>query len=257
VLLLFAAAGLAGILRPWRRPAAPAVLTCVGLALLTFALAFMWSNVASPAWAMRYLTIVLAPAAIAVAAGLARTGPIAALVIVVLFMGQWYGRPTHSSLGRKSNVNTVASRLAPSLPRGTMVFSTQPEQVPVLEYYLPPGLRYATPLGRVPDPRVMDWRDAMKRLDRPAARRTLGRLLRELRPGQRLLLVQPRFSNPDAPWTVRVRHLARAASRTLQADSGVRVIRKVIPTHGYSRATVSAQLIERVGGSHGARNGRP
>jgi mannosyltransferase len=256
-LLLFAAAGLATMVRPWRRPAATALLVCAGLAVLTFALAFAWSNVASPAWASRYLTIVLAPAAIAIGAGLARTGPIAVLVLVVLFIGSWYGRPSHAQLGHKSNANVIAYRLAPSLPPGTTVFSTQPEQVPVLEFYLPPGLRYATPLGRVPDPRVMDWRDAMKRLDRPQAERTLGRLLRGLRPGERLLLVQPRFSHPDAPWTVRVRRLARKARRTLRANHHVRVIRRVIPKHGYSRATLSAQLLERVGGSHVARSGRP
>ena len=66
--------------------------------------------------------------------------------------------------GEKSNVAGISSVAATSLEPGDLVVSTQPEQVPVLVHYLPDGLRFATPLGPVADPAVMDWRDALSRL---------------------------------------------------------------------------------------------
>jgi hypothetical protein len=254
VLLLFALAGVITLLRPGAPVVSRAALATFAIALGTFALAYAWSNVSSPAWALRYLSIVLAPAAIVIGAGLGRTGVVAAVVLAVVFVGSWYGKPAHSALAHKSNVAIIAHRLGPDLARGTQVFSTQPEQVPVLRYYLPDGLRYATPLGPVPDPRVMDWRDAMRRLDRPAARWTFSRLLAGLRPGRQLLLVQPRFGSPSAPWTRRIRHLSHVVTRTLHADRGIRIVARVIPHRGYNRSTLSALVLERKGAS--PRGGR-
>jgi mannosyltransferase len=245
VLVLFALAGAGSLLRPRSGKVARAALTTVGITILTFAIAYAWSNLSAPAWALRYQSIVLAPAAIALGAGLSRLGPIAGVVLAVLFIGSWYGQPTHATLGHKSNVAIVAARLDRSLPARAQVFSTQPEQVPVLHYYLPGRRRYVTPLGAVPDPGVMDWRDAMTRLDRPAAAATFSRVLDRLRPGERLLVVQPRFSAPTAPWTRRVRQLARRVHRVQLAHSEIRVVRSVVPTHGYARATVAGILLER------------
>ena len=81
-----------------------------------------------------------------------------------MWLNSWHARPTARTLDHKSNVAHVAHVLSPSLPRGTLVFSTQPEQVPELAHELPPGMRFVTPLGAVPDPGVMDWRDGMARL---------------------------------------------------------------------------------------------
>jgi mannosyltransferase len=245
VLLLFAAAGLGGLLRRRSSPQARAVAACVVLAAGTFAVAYAWSDLSSPAWALRYLSIVLAPAAVVIGAGLARTGPVAVLVLAVLFLTSWYDNPTHDSLAHKSNVSVVAARLGGRLRTGDVVFSTQPESVPVLRFYLPGGLRYATPLGAVPDPGVVDWRDALTRLDRPKADAVLRGLLAGLRPGRRLLLVQPHFVNPGAPWTRRIRILAHEAIRDVHADPSLRIAHKVIPHRGYNRSEVSGLLVER------------
>jgi hypothetical protein len=245
VLLLFALAGAGGLLRGRSTPVARGVLAMAGLTVLTFLIAYVWSNASSPAWALRYLCIVLAPAAIVIGACLSRLGPIAVVVLAVVFVGSWYGEPTHASLRHKSNVAVVAHRLGPALRPGTQVFSTQPEQIPVLRFYLPPGLRYVTPLGPVPDPRVMDWRDAMTRLDRPVAATAFARLIDRLRPGERLLLVQPRFSAPSAPWTRRIRQLARRVSRARRAHPDVRVVRSVVPHRGYGRSTVAGFVLQR------------
>jgi mannosyltransferase len=253
VLLLLALAGAVagGLLRPPSATAARAALATAGLALLTFAIAYAWSNVSSPAWALRYLCIVLAPAAIVIGAGLSRLGPVAWVALAVVFVGSWHGTPSHSSLARKSNVAVVAHRLGPALPPGTQVFSTQPEQVPVLRYYLPGGLRYVTPLGPVPDPRVMNWRDAMTRLDRPSAATTFAGVLDRLRPGARVLLVQPRFSAPSARWTLRIRQLARRAHRARLARPEIRLVRSVVPRRGSSRSTVAGLLLQRRRGASG------
>ena len=52
-----------------------------------------------------------------------------------------------------------------TLAPGDLVVSTQPEQVPVLEYYLPDGLRFATLTGEVRDTGVTDWRDGPDHAD--------------------------------------------------------------------------------------------
>lgn len=256
-LVLLALAGAGSLLRPWTGKLARGALAVVAITILTFAIAYAWSNVSAPAWALRYLCVVLAPAAIAIGAGLSRLGPIAAVAIAVVFLGSWYDKPSHASLAHKSNVSIVAHRLGPSLPAGGQVFSTQPEQVPLLHYYLPPRpRRYVTPLGRVPDPRVMDWRDAMARLDRRTAGTAFSRMLHRLRPGERMLLVQPRFSAPSAPWTRRTRYLAHRVRRSLLADRQIRVVRTVVAHRGYTRATVSGFILERRHGGSGGAAGR-
>src|SRR4029453_7618106 len=73
-------------------------------------------------------------------------------------------------LPAKSNMRAVAVSAGIGLRPGDLVISTQPEQVPVLERYLPPGLVYLTPLGTPADPSVMDWRDALPRLKSAGAR---------------------------------------------------------------------------------------
>ena len=108
----------------------------------------------------------------------------------------------------KSNVREVADAIAPSVRPGDLVVSTQPEQVPVLSYYLPAGLRYATLWGPVEDVGVADWRDGVQRLRATSAERDLEPLLAALPPGRRVVLVEPIVNNLarwQAPWTELVR----------------------------------------------------
>ena len=134
------------------------------------------------------------------AAGFAHAGRLglAGLVLVALL---WAldGAPAE-----KSNVRDVAEAIAPSLHPGDLVVSTQPEQISVLDYYLPDGLRYATLTGAVPDPGVTDWRDGVERLEATSAERDLQPLLDSMQPGQRLALVVPEITSINrwrAPWT--------------------------------------------------------
>ena len=245
VLLPLAAAGLAAAVlrgRPQARRGALAVTVVAGA---TLASAYAYSRLGSPAWALRYMVVVLAPMAVLAASGLGGLSALGPIAVVAVAFVAWHGRPTAATLQRKSNVAHVARALAPALGAGTLVFSTQPEQVPELAHELPAGMRFLTPLGPVADPGVMDWRDAMPRLRAARFAPVLETRVRDLRRGGRLLLVQPRFSHPDSPWTRTIREIARRWGRALRHTGLVRSLRVVRPSHGSSRSTVAATLMVR------------
>jgi mannosyltransferase len=158
----------------------------------------------SPAWAMRYLAIAVPPFLLLCAAGLAAARGLGILgLIIVVILWSYDVWPT-----TKSNVRTVAHAIGPSLSPGDVVLSTQPEQVPVLHYYLPPGVRFATLTGYVKDVGVTDWRDGVERLSASSPQRDLKPIMDALRPGQRLVLVTPIIFSMErwnAPWTKVVR----------------------------------------------------
>ena len=180
-----------------------AALALAVIAVLTFVLAWIGSQL-SPAWANRYLAAGVAPFLLLAAAGLAhagRLGLVGLAVVAVLWASD--GAPA-----RKSNVRDVAQAIGPSLRPGDLVVATQPEQVSVLHYYLPDGLRFASLTGPVPDVGVTDWRDGVERLRATSAERDMRPLLDSLRPGQRLALVVPQvyaLGRWSAPWTSVVR----------------------------------------------------
>jgi hypothetical protein len=89
-----------------------------------------------------------------------------------------------------------------------VLLSTQPEQIPVLRYYWGDEPRYVTPLETDPDTRVMDWRDAVERLEAVTPEETLEPVLDDMAVGSRLYFVYPVFGSTDqwrAPWTSLVR----------------------------------------------------
>ncbi|MGZ4268224.1 MAG: glycosyltransferase family 39 protein [Solirubrobacteraceae bacterium] len=224
------------------------VLGIVVLTAGTLLGAWAYSRYGSPAWALRYLVVVVGPLALLVGLGLGRIpvlGPVSVLAVLAVGWLLWYGRPTDRTLNHKSNVAAAAAVMRPSLPSGTLVFSTQPEQVPNLAHYLPAGMRYMTPLGRVPDVGVFDWRDALVRLRAARYDRVLGPAVAHMRRGQRLLLVQPQFSHPDSPWTIRIRDLARHWGRQVRRDHRLRRLKVFRSHHGSSRSTVVETLLVR------------
>jgi mannosyltransferase len=241
VILLVAGAGAIEILRRAKRPQRRAVLAVLALGALTLVLGFTWSQVSSPAWAVRYLIIVAAPLAVVAGAGLARTGLLGVAALAVVVALSWHGRPSYSTLAHKSNVAQIAGTLAPSLPGGSLVVTTQPEQVPTLRYYLGPRVRYVTPFGVVPDPQVMDWRDALPRLRAARFGTVMGPLLRRLRAGQRVLFVGPRFANAGSAWSRRIMADTRVWRRALRRR--MRVVAAATPAQANSMSTVAGLLL--------------
>jgi hypothetical protein len=245
VLLPAAAVGLVvGALRGGAK-ARRGLLAVVVLGVAALGSAFAYSRLGTPAWALRYLVVVLAPLSLLAALGLGRLSILGPLAVLAAALLAWHGRPTDTTLEHKSNVAQVAHAFAPALAPGTLVFSTQPEQVPELAYELPAGMRFDTPLGPVADPRVMDWRNALRRLRAARFATALGAQVRGLHRGARLLLVQPVFSHPDSPWTLEIRDIARRWGRAVRRSPLLRRLRVVRPVHGSSRSTVAAVLMER------------
>jgi hypothetical protein len=172
---------------------------------------------ASPSWTSRYLAVLVGPVLLVVGAGVVRAGRVglAALAFAVFL---WAGYTLHDE---KSNARAIARLAAPYLVPGDLVLSTHPEQVPVLRYYLGPGLRYATQLGPVADPRVMDWRDALDRIRAVTVTGELRPLLSSVRPGRHLVVVSPLFRDYhawQAPWTREVYLTSQAWTRAVAAD---------------------------------------
>ena len=202
-IVLASGVGLSTVLRERGTPERTAILAAIAIAAATILSGWLFSQVA-PAWANRYLGVLLGPLILLAAAALPRAGKLGLVALTMVFLF-WvaYRAPED-----KSNARELAQRFAPRLERGDLVISTQPEQVPVLAYYLPDGLRYATPLGPVVDSRVMDWRDAMARLEQSSVSTHLDPLLDDLDVGSHVLLVQPQIRDDDAwkaDWTSLVR----------------------------------------------------
>jgi hypothetical protein len=202
-LVLGGGTGLAAMLTHRRGAERTAVLALLILPVVAIFLAWAVSQV-SPAWAHRYLAVLLGPLLLLFGVVLARAGRLglAALALIAIF---WV---IQQPFDDKSNARSVAAQAGERLRPGDLVISTHPEQVPVLLYYLPPGLMYATTLGPVEDPRIMDWRDALSRLELSTPATDLQPELDRLAVGTRVLLVRPLIGEGiawDAPWTRLVR----------------------------------------------------
>jgi hypothetical protein len=254
-ILVVAFGGMLELLR--RGPSAQrrGALVVLGLTFGTLVFAWAYSHWGSPAWAERYFAIVLAPFVIAVAIGFSRLPVLGAVTIAVVFLMAYHAKPSIQSLEHKSNVANLAHELGTQIRPGTVVFSTQPEEVSNIAYYFPKGLRYHTPLGAVKDTGVMDWRDAMKRLDAATYASAGAPFIRSMRPGQRVLLLNPRFSSPDSPWTVRIRHLAREWRIAMKRSPDLRLVKVIKTHHSWSRAAVSAYLFVRTHARASAHGG--
>jgi hypothetical protein len=199
----------------------------------------------SSVWASRYLTTLLGPLLLLGGAAIARAG-IAGLAALAVVAVSWWQLPPYHSVALKSNVERVAARTARHLHPGDLVLVIQPESTPVVRYYLGPRLRYATLLGRVHDPGVMDWRDGLQRL-RAAKPAAVVSLVNHLRPGRRIALVRPASwaGGQHAPWTRLLKRKGRTLARELAGDHRIRQIAAIPPGERGSRSNVRAVVYVR------------
>ena len=217
--------GLAAVVRRRGDPERRLVLSLATIVVASVTLAWLVAQ-ASPAWTTRYFAVVLGPLLLLAARGLvhARRLGLFALVAVIFL---WTGYAIHDD---KENAREISAALAPQLHPGELVISTHPEQVPVLRYYLGPGLRWANTLGPVADDRIFDWRDAVDRLRAAQPKPTLAALLATVRPGQEFVVVTPVFRDYRAwrsEWTKLVWQKSLAWSALLQSDPHLRLVRHV------------------------------
>jgi mannosyltransferase len=218
-------AGGAGLLTASRLGAHQRRVTVAAWSLLllgigTLFLAFLYSKI-TVAWADRYFAVVVAPLILLFGLGLARGGRLA-IVALVLCLAFWILDPVPHQLNNKSNVASVVAKLRPHLQAQTVVLSPQPEEVPTIEYYFPAAARYVTPIAsRVPDPRIMDWRDALTRFRHANDRAVLRSVLASMTPGQRILLMDPQ-GEPKVPlWMQLIRRASFDWTSMLEHDHGL------------------------------------
>ncbi len=223
LLLLAGGTGLA-TLASRRHPQARAAIALTAVAVTSLLVPWLISQ-ANPAWSLRYTAVAVGPLLLLAALGTARAGWLG-LAAVALTALVWYAYDPPST---KSNVHSVTEAIEPSLRPGDTVISTQPEQVPVLHYYLHdvPGLRYATLFGPLSDLGVTDWRDGTEHLEHTSVGRDLEPILAAVPPGRRVTLVSPDFSilgRWKAPWSALVRARSIAWEDTMRDDPRFRVI---------------------------------
>ena len=203
-------------------------------------LAWLSSQI-SPAWTTRYFAVVFGP----------RRAARRARLWCAAGRSEWSRSSRCSSSGWASTSGTTrrtrsSSRagLRRSLHPGELVISTHPEQVPVLRYYLGPGLRWATTLGPVPDSQVFDWRDAVGRLRRPRRARRSIRSCSIGASGQRVRRLHARL--PRLPGLARDLDEARLAEvgrldlRCCSATRGCGSCGTSRPTRSRSSGTTSS-----------------
>jgi mannosyltransferase len=205
---------------PQRLLLAASTLLMIGLG--TLAIAFVYSKV-HPAWAIRYLGVIVGPLLLLFGLGLARAGKLG-VVAVALVACFWLLDPVPTSLTHKSNVGKVVPPMRAQLGRDGLVLSTQPEQIPTLAYYLPRVSRFGTPLGRVPDPRIVDWRGALRRLEHSSVSRVLMPMVDAMKPGQHILLVVPANVLDTPLWLKLIDRYSAQWTEALTRDNSLRLI---------------------------------
>jgi hypothetical protein len=217
--------GLAAVVKGRHDRERQLVLSFVAISGVTVALAWITSQI-SPAWATRYFAVIVGPLLVLGARALFRAGRLGLFALVaVVFL--WMGFQLRDN---KENANRIAKGLASSIRPGTLVVSTHPEQIPVLRYYLGPGLRWATSMGPVADSRVFDWRDAVSRLRAASPKRLEDGYVSSVPVGQKFVVVTPVFRDYRAwksKWTHLVWQTSGKWSALLAGDPRIRLVKHV------------------------------
>jgi hypothetical protein len=226
-LVLIGGAALGGLVlheRTRERREVVALLTVTAVAVVV---AFISSQI-SPAWTARYFAVIFGPIVLVAGHAVVRArglGFATLAALVFLFAG-------YSVKNDKENARgiTGATGVRPYLKPGELIISTHPEQVPVLRYYIGPGYRWATTLGRMPDPLIFDWRDAVSRLKATREQPTIDSLLATVQPGQEFVVFEPVFRDYRAwraTWTKLVWHKASDWSWLLEHDPRLKLVAHV------------------------------
>ncbi|MDQ6778389.1 MAG: glycosyltransferase family 39 protein [Actinomycetota bacterium] len=249
VLVLGAGIGLAAFFtKKYRRtPEATAMFSMMAMVVGTLALAWIASQV-TPAWVSRYFAPILGPMLLLAALGMSKAGvagPLA-LILSVFFLVN----PASYIPKYKSDLRDVGGEMATLVHPGDLVISGQPDQIAVTWYYLPGGLRWASTIGPVEDPRYMNWVDALKRLQNANPQATFTRLVNSVPVGHQILFVRPLTEGADnwkAPWTELVSRRSAQWGALFAADKHLQPL--AWAPHAYPGATVlgdSAELYKKV-----------
>lgn len=230
-----------------RTPELRTVQTLLILFAGTVLIAFAASQL-SPAWASRYLAVVLGPLLLFAAATLVNAERLGlwALAIFVAICAI----PQPVKLTDTGDEKAVAQEIRGFLEPGALVIVTHPERVPIMAHYLGPQLRYADLFGPVKDTGVMDWRDAMDRMKKVRIKTQLEPQLATVPLHGHVALVRPivdkKSNSWDAPWTHRVSIFSVHWARALNRDRRFRPVKGAPFPYASLRVGVRAVVYERV-----------
>jgi mannosyltransferase len=215
-------------------------LLILGLGTVLFAWAY---SKVTPAWAPRYFAAIVGPLLLLFALGLSR-GRRLALFALAMTACFWLLDPVTHNKDVKSNVASVAHQIKPYLNSDAVVLSTQPEQVPTISYYLPQVRHYASPLGPTPDPHVVDWRDALTKMERPTVHKVLIPLIASLHAGQQVLFVIP-LNFPKTPTYMKmINRATQGWSKYLNNDPRLRYVTTSYDKYNKTGQPVQAYLYD-------------
>jgi hypothetical protein len=123
-----------------------------------------------------------------------RLGLVALIVVAALGFKPWQYFRVEAGSNSLSNLKAASRVVGPRLQRGDVVIGLEPGQVTTLYYYLPSGMRYATVMGPVDDPGVIDWRDVVDRFERADTPQVVRDLVDSLPVGGHVVVAVPNFS---------------------------------------------------------------
>jgi len=203
-------------------------------AVLLVAMLLAWTGAQFVnSWDPRYLGVVVVPALLPLAGGLARVRRgLAVLCGAVVALA---ATATPVLVDRSVTVETSKSDAAyllasaRSLLRpGDLVISAQVTDAPVIALDLGNKFTYANPLGVLKDPLIVDWSNLPTRLQSINAASDLAPLLDELPVGSHVLLVDPaswdRGESPER-YSGAVEAEAVAANQVVLSDPALQVVR--------------------------------
>ncbi len=216
-----------------------AALSLLTLGLATLLIGWAYSKI-SPAWAPRYLAVVIGPLLVAVGLGFRRSTRIGAVALVLL-VGFWVLDPVPHSKDAKSNVASVAARVRSRIDSSSLIVSTQPEQVPTLSYYLPKATHFLTTLGPTPDPHIVDWRNALEKMRHASVHATLMPEVNSLAAGETILYVVPHL--PKQPlWMKLIYRDGIRWAHALRHDPSLRFVKTYTTGAGDAGVAVTGTL---------------
>ena len=193
------------------------MLLCLGI--LTLVVAWISSQVVTPAWVVRYFAPAIPAMLMVLAIGISRAGVVGA--VVMLFLVIFMARPSAFEPAYKSDMQDIGGEMAPLMHPHDMVIVGQPESTPLAYYYLPGGLRWASTMGPVSHPSYVNWVNALPRYKAENVTTTLDAMLNSLKFGQQLLFIRPMTEgalNWKAPWTFEIRRRSAQYGAIIAAD---------------------------------------
>jgi len=210
-----------------------ALLLATAVPVLTLLLAWGAGQVVN-SWDPRYLGIAAVPALLPLAGALSQAQRPWGTVGAAVAIGAMTATAVPMLVDRGATVSTAKSdarylveELKPKLAPGSLVISSEVTDAPAFAFYLGDDYRYATPLGTLSQPLVVDWSNLTRRLMSNNAASQLSPLLSALPVGDEVVVINPaHWGGGETPraYASAVEAQAIAAYNFVASDPGLREV---------------------------------